>query len=348
MTGGRCGRAGDAARAGRCGCPRRTGTPAARSRAAVAWSTADGSPASTATGLAVPAAAVSTASGYDSSPSNSGTRSTASATAATAGSSASADRHSANSGSVSRPVPHTSSGLAGSSPGSRTAASRVCVAGARAANGTREFGRQVGGVRAFQAGVVHGGDAGAGGGAPARGEELHGVGQFGQVADAVQAVRAGQRLPRPVGRGQRAGVSRDQRLAGLRRAHAEQHDRHVRGQRVGQHRAQPGRVPDRLQDQGEHLRLGEPQRVPGVVRGGSDELLAGRDGQAKAETAAGSQQRGEHRTRVGDQPDRPGRQRVRLDVADGPQAAGHVHEPHAARAAQRQAGLPRDRGQPGP
>jgi hypothetical protein len=78
-----------------------------------------------------------------------------------------------------------------------------------------EFGRQVGGVRAFQAGVVHGGDARAvWRTAPARGEELQGVGQFGQVADAVQAVRAGQGFPRPVGRGQCAGVSRDQRLAG--------------------------------------------------------------------------------------------------------------------------------------
>ena len=80
-----------------------------------------------------------------------------------------------------------------------------------------DFGGQVGGVRAFQAGVVHGGDALArtGGGAPARGEELKGVGQFGQVADAVQAVGAGQRFPGAVGRGQRAGVGRDQRLAGL-------------------------------------------------------------------------------------------------------------------------------------
>src|SRR5207248_32891 len=69
-----------------------------------------------------------------------------------------------------------------------------------------EFGGQVGGVRAFQAGVVHGGDALSGGGAPARGEQFQGVGQFGQVAHAVQAVRAGQRLPRAVGRGQRAGV----------------------------------------------------------------------------------------------------------------------------------------------
>ncbi len=78
-----------------------------------------------------------------------------------------------------------------------------------------EVGGQVGGVRAFQAGVVHGRDALAGGGAPARGEELEGVGQFGQVVDAVQAVGAGQRFPGAVGRGQRAGVGRDQRLAGL-------------------------------------------------------------------------------------------------------------------------------------
>ena len=211
-----------------------------------------------------------------------------------------------------------------------------------------EFGGQVGGVRAFQPGVVHGRDALAGGGAPARGEELQGVGQFGQVADAVQAVGAGQRLPRAVGRGQRAGVGRHQRLAGLGRAHAEQHHRHVRGQRVRQHRAQPGRVPDRLEDQGQHLGLGELQRVPGVVRGRGDELLAGGDGQAEAEAAARPQQRGEHRTRVRDQRDRPGWQRVGLDVADGPQAAGDVHEPHAPRAAHGHARLPGDRGQPAP
>ena len=83
-----------------------------------------------------------------------------------------------------------------------------------------EFGGQVGGVRAFQAGIVHGRDAGTGGGAAAgpvlaNREELQGVGQLGQVADAVQAVGAGQRFPGAVGRGQRAGVSRDQRLAGL-------------------------------------------------------------------------------------------------------------------------------------
>ena len=181
----------------------------------------------------------------------------------------------------------------------------------------------------------------------AGGKQLEGVGQFGQVADAVQAVGAGQRLPRAVGRGQRPGVGRHQRRPGRRYARAEQHHRHVGGQRVRQHRTQPGRVPDRLEDQGQHPGLRQAERVPGVVRGGGDEFLAGRDGQAEAEAAARPQQRGEHRTRVGDQRDRPWVQ-VGLDVADGPQPAGDVHEPHAPRAAHGHARFPGRRGQPLP
>ncbi len=46
------------------------------------------------------------------------------------------------------------------------------------------------------------------------------------------------------------------------------------------------------------------------------------------------QQGREDRARVGDEGDGPGRDRVALDVADGPQAAHHVDEPHAAAAAQ--------------
>ena len=164
----------------------------------------------------------------------------------------------------------------------------------------------------------------------------------------MQPVGAGQRLPRAVGRGQRAGVRRHQRLPGRRRAHAEQHGRHVRGQRLGQDRAQVRRVPDRLEDQRQHPGLRQAQRVPGVGRGGGDQLLAGRHGQAEAEAAARPQQRGEHRTRVGDQRDRPGGQRVGLDVADGAQPAGDVHEPHAPGAAHRHARLAGDRGQPVP
>ena len=163
----------------------------------------------------------------------------------------------------------------------------------------------------------------------------------------MQAVGGGQRLPRAVSRGQRAGVRRYQRPACLGRAHAEQHGGHVRGQRVGQHRAQAGRVPDRLEDQRQHPGFRQAQRVPGVGRGRGDQLLAGRHSQAEAEAAARPQQRGEHRTRVGDQRDRP-RVQVGLDVADGAQAAGDVHEPHAPRAAHGHARLAGDRGQPVP
>ena len=96
-----------------------------------------------------------------------------------------------NSGSVSRPVPHTSSGLAGSRPGSSTAASRACVGGAEGGERHAEFGGQVGDVRAFQPGVVHGGDALAGARRAGPSEQLERVGQLGQVADPVHAVRAG-------------------------------------------------------------------------------------------------------------------------------------------------------------
>ena len=160
----------------------------------------------------------------------------------------------------------------------------------------------------------------------------------------MQPVGAGQRLPGAVGRGQRAGVRRHQRLADLGRAHAEQHGRHLGGQRLRQDRAQVRRVPDRLKDQRQHPGLRQAQRVPGVGRGRGDQLLAGRHGQAEAEAAARPQQRGEHRTGVGDQRDRPWAQ-IGLDVPDGAQPAGDVHEPHAPGAAHRHARLARDRGQ---
>src|SRR5689334_22642359 len=65
--------------------------------------------------------------------------------------------------------------------------------GGRGERGERHpgLGGQVGGVRAFQARVVHGGDARAGGGPAAGGENFQGVGQFGQIADAVHAVGGG-------------------------------------------------------------------------------------------------------------------------------------------------------------
>ena len=181
---------------------------------------------------------------------------------------------------------------------------------------------------------MHGGDAAARSAAAAGREELQRVGQFGQVTDPVHAVRADQRLPRAIRRGQRARVRRDQRLPGRRPARAEQDDRHVRSERVAQHFAQLRTVPDRLEDQGQHPGLGQAQRVPREGRGAGDEFLPGRGGQGEPEPAARVQHRGEHRPGVGDQGDRPGRHRVGQEVADGEQPAGQVHEPHAPRPAE--------------
>ncbi len=134
----------------------------------------------------------------------------------------------------------------------------------RAYRGERhaELGGQVRDVRAFQARVVNRRDAGFAA-APAPGpvlanrEQLQGVGQLGQVTDPVQAVRAGQRLPRAVAGGQRARVRRDEVLAGPGQAHAEQDDRDVGGEGRFEGRSQLGGIPDRLQDQAQHLRLVE-------------------------------------------------------------------------------------------
>ena len=170
-------------------------------------------------------------------------------------------------------------------------------------------------MRTFQAGVVDRRNAGFAVTLASRGEELQGVGQLGQVADPVHAVRAGQRLPRAVGRGERTGVRRHQVLPGVRQADAEQHGRHVGFEGGFERRAQVRGVPDRLEDQGQHPGFLELQRVPRVGRGGGDEFLAGGDGQAEAEPAAGPQQRGEHRPGMGDQRDRPGRDHPRAEAA---------------------------------
>jgi hypothetical protein len=67
---------------------------------------------------------------------------------------------------------------------------------------------QVDHMRPLKPGVVHGRDPGRLRATPvrppARGEQLHGVRELGQVPDPVHAVRAGQCLPAAVGSGQRA------------------------------------------------------------------------------------------------------------------------------------------------
>ena len=182
----------------------------------------------------------------------------------------------------------------------------------------------------------------------AQGEELQGVGHLGQVADPVDAVRGGQRLPPSIRGGQGAGVGRHQGPAAGRPARGQHHHRDPPLPRRGQHRAQPARLPDGLQDQGQHPGPRQAQRVLGILGRGGDQLLAGGHRDREAQPPAGTQQRGEHRPRVRDQRDRPGGERVRLDVTHRAQAVGHVDEAHAARPADRHA-RPAGRGsQPGP
>jgi hypothetical protein len=137
--------------------------------------------------------------------------------------------------------------------------------GGRAASGRAAGGRAVSG-RA------------AGGRAAADGEQLQGVGQFGQVADAVHAMGAAERLPAAVGGGQRAGVRGHHGPAPGRAADGQQHDREVAVRGPGQDGAQAVGVAHRFQDEGEHPGLGQVQRVLQVGRGGGDEFLAGGHG----------------------------------------------------------------------
>ena len=205
-------------------------------------------------------------------------------------------------------------------------------------------------VRPLESRVVHGREATSGrrGRAAARAEQLEGVRQFREITDEVHAVGGRQRLPRAVARRQGAGVRGHHRPAVSRRARGQQDDRDVAFGGGGEDGAQRGGIPDRLEDEGEGLGLGQAERVPRVRGGFRDEFLPGGDREREPERPPAAQQGREHRTGVGDQRDRPRRQRVGLGVADRPQSPRHVHEPHAARAAQRERGLLRDGRDPHP
>ena len=155
-----------------------------------------------------------------------------------------------------------------------------------------------------------------------------------------------QRLPRTVGTGQGARVGGHHGPTGLRRADRQGDDGHVELGGAVQGGPQAVRVAQGLEDEPDHPGLLEVEGVPEVVRGPGHELLAGRHHEGEAEVAPRPQQCREHRARVGDEGDGPGRERVAFDVADGPEAPGHVDEPHAATAAQGHAGRPRRGGDP--
>ena len=213
-----------------------------------------------------------------------------------------------------------------------------------------QVGGQVGDVRPFQAGVVHRGDpaARARSRPPPDREQLQRVGQLRQVGDPVHAVGVRERLPRPVRAGQRPGMRGHQRAPGGGTSRRQQHHGNLPNGCRFQHLPQRSGIPHRLKDQGQHPGLRQVKRVPCVLGGRGDQLLAGGDGHGVPERPAGAQHRGEHRTGLGDQRDRARRKLVRLLVPDRPQPVAHVDEAHAASAAQGHPGGARRRGDPVP
>jgi hypothetical protein len=148
----------------------------------------------------------------------------------------------------------------------------------------------------------------------------------------VHAVRREQRLPARVRPGDRTGVCVDQSLSTHGGADGQGAHRDVPGRRFRQAGGQPGRVPHGLQHQPDDLGLRPGQGVLQVVRRRGDQLLPGGDHHRVAERAMRPEHGGEHRPGVGDQGDRARRQRITLEVADRPDAAGGVDEPHASTA----------------
>ena len=237
-SGGWRGRAGGRAPAGRTGCPRARVRRAPGGRRRAARRSPRGGSTARPPACRCGRGAGRGPCGKDSSPSYSGTRSTASATTSTAGSSARAVRQSASRPSASLPVPQTSSGLVGSRPGSRSAASRSVVARRQGRERDAEPLGHVGGEHPLGPGVVHGRDPAAPAAyPPSDGEALEAVGELAEVVDAVHAVRREQRLPRRVRAGEGSGVRVDQRPPSRRGADGERDDRDVAGRGVGEHGA---------------------------------------------------------------------------------------------------------------
>ena len=200
-------------------------------------------------------------------------------------------------------------------------ARRAVVVSLMSANGTPSSSARSAAWARSQAGVVHGRDPVAGAGSSPGPAGLAGgwAGAVGlanssrvsaslrEVADAVHAVGAGQRLPAAVGGGERAGVRGHQGPAAGRAAGGEQDDRDVprRPPRPSTPRSRPAsRMASRTR---------ASTRVSGRLSAYSAYAAAvvtsswpDDTARVKPSAPAGAQQRGEHRAGVRDQGDRAG------------------------------------------
>ncbi len=216
-----------------------------------------------------------------------------------------------------------------------------------AADGGQRVGGQVGELHAERVGevrqqralcarIMHGRNP-AGLGSPSGGEQLDGVAELGQIADVHRAGRRAERLPRRMLTGKGARVCGHHGPAAWRAADGEDYDGDVLFGRAQENLAQPRDGARRLEKQPDDACFGVIERVVDVVGGVGHEFLPRRHRQPEAEAAAGTQKRGERRARVGDDADAAVGQWIWLQIPQRPNAERVVHEPHAARAADRHA-----------
>ncbi len=200
--------------------------------------------------------------------------------------------------------------------------------------------------------VVHGGyaPAPAGGGGrpdPAAGrEQLERVGHLVEAAHAKDAMRLEERFPHGVTTGECSRVRRHHGPAARRGADSERHDGDAGAPRPLERGAEGLRLSEGLEQESDDTGPLEREGVVEVARRRGDQFLPRGDGHRPPESPVGSQEGGEGRTGMGDERDGSGRKRILLEIADRPQPLRHVHEAHAAAAAQGHARLFGDARQP--
>ena len=210
----------------------------------------------------------------------------------------------------------------------------------------RHTGRR-GGVdhhRALPARVVPGRQRAGPGPSPGD-EQRERVGHLVERLDAVHAVALEQGLVRAVLAGERPRVGGDHLPRERLTPDLQRDDRHVALVRHAHRGAEALGIADRLDEQADRLRARQAERVPHVVRGRRDVLLAGGHDEVEAQVAVVVHEGREGRARVADEGDASGRELGGLLPTGRPQAPLHVHEPHAVAAADRHPGSTRDLGE---
>ena len=209
-----------------------------------------------------------------------------------------------------------------------------------------EVGRHVDEQRALAARVVDRRDPRAGRHPPRAGEQLHRVGHLVERRDAEHAVRVEQRLVRAVLARERAGVRGDHGFDALRAPDLQRDDRDVAFGRMRERGAERPRTSHGLDEERDHARRWQRERVLHVVGDVGDELLAGRDEQVEPDPPIVERERGERGSRVADERHRAPTEMVRRREPGRAEIGLEVEEPHAVAAAEGDPRVTRDRRDP--